>query len=132
MNIDHQDRPGAGSDALLEWRSGWRLVLSGIMGLMLSTLHIYTFGVMLGQLEAAFGWSRTMISSGPLIISFGSLLTMPLVGIAVDRFGARAIGLTGVVFLCGSFGLLSLMNGNPVWWFSVWTLLAIGSALISA
>lgn len=50
----------------------------------------YAFGVFVGPLEEAFGWSRTQISASLSFAAVGSL-TSPLVGRAMDRYGARPV-----------------------------------------
>lgn len=113
--------------ALEEWRAHWRVVLPAVVGVMLAATHGHALGVMIRPIEAEFGWARAEISSGFLIIAVTAVLVSPLVGNAVDRYGARRIALFGVPFYCIALGLLSLTPPSlPAWW-GLWFVLALGN-----
>jgi hypothetical protein len=63
-----------GSEAPVgEWRRhGW-IVLPCFAGNLLCTLHAYSLGPMIVPLEREFGWSRSGITSGLLIIPIASV-----------------------------------------------------------
>ena len=121
---------GAGS-ASAEWRNHWPVVLAAMAGASLSSLHLYSLGVVLADIEQEFGWSRAQISLGPAIVSVVGLLLSPFVGMAIDRFGARRVGLGGSVLFLAVFSLLSTATSGILVWYALWTLLAIAAALIS-
>jgi MFS family permease len=50
----------------------------------------YAFGLFISPLEETFGWTRTEISASLSFAAVGGL-TAPLIGRAMDRFGARPI-----------------------------------------
>ena len=79
--------------AAQEWRANWKVVLAGMLGGSLASVHIYSFGVMIQPLEQEFGWSRTHIASGLLVVSIAGVLLATLVGAAIDRFGPRRFGM---------------------------------------
>ncbi len=109
-----------------EWAQNWPVVLASAAGVALSTVHIYSLGVMIAPLEAEFGWSRAQISSGMMIGSVVALLLSPFVGILVDRLGPRRIALCGGTAYCVLVAMLSLA-GPSIWsWMALWTALAIG------
>lgn len=88
---------------------GWWIVAAAILAQGLgSGVSFWTFGVYFESLEADFGWSRTQLSaavSGNLLVAG---LTGPLVGMWVDRHGARSAILAGSV----PFGLSYLFLGS--------------------
>lgn len=113
-------------EASQEWTRNWPVVLASAGGVALSTVHIYSLGVMMAPLEAEFGWSRAQMSSGMLIGSVVALLLSPFVGMLVDRVGPRRIALCGGVAYCAMVAMLSLA-GPSIWsWMALWTALAIG------
>lgn len=120
-----------GSDsALQEWRRHWPVVLPCFLSIMLISSHGYSLGVMILPLEQEFGWPRAQISSGLLFISVLALLAGPVMGTLVDRFGARRIGLSGILFYCASLAGLSLANSSILSWWSLWMILALGALTI--
>ncbi len=113
--------PSAGA----EWARNWPVVLASAAGVALSTIHIYSLGVLIAPLEAEFGWSRAQISGGMSIGSVLALLCSPFVGLLVDRLGPRRIALYGAAFFCMTVAMISLA-GPSIWsWFALWTLLAV-------
>lgn len=120
----------SGTGAVAEWRSNWRIILPATAGIMLCSAHGYTLGVMVRPLELEFGWQRAEISAGFLIIALVAVLVSPLVGIAVDRIGARRIGLGGILFYCSALAILSTTGADVASWWLRWALLAIASMTV--
>ncbi len=111
-----------------EWRN-WTVVLACTLGVMLSATQNYSLGVMIQPIEGEFGWTRAQITSGSLIYALCGLFVAPLVGVAVDRYGARRIALTGVVVLPAAIALLSTANGDIRNWWLLWLLVGVGAML---
>ncbi|MDG2004878.1 MAG: MFS transporter [Novosphingobium sp.] len=116
--------------ALEEWRKHWTVVVPCFLGIMLISAHGHALGVMIRPLEQEFGWPRAQISAGFLFISVMALVLGPLIGGAVDRLGARRIGMLGIPFYCSMLACLSLANDNIYSWWGLWILVAIGSMTI--
>ena len=55
-----------------EWRKNWRLVLASSLGFSFFSVMMSATGLFMEPLSQAFGWSRTLLSSGPSIASAGS------------------------------------------------------------
>ena len=113
-----------------EWRRHWTLLIPSIAGIVLCAVHGYSLGVMIIPLEQEFGWSRAEISAGPLIISFIAVLVAPLVGIGIDRFGPRPIGLFGVLFFSAALAFTSTTTSNILSWWLCWAILGLGNMFI--
>src|SRR5688572_1042070 len=111
--------------ATQEWRANWPLVLAGILGMAIGSLHAYSLGVMIAPLEAEFGWKRAQISSGLFITSTIAVIFAPFMGMAIDRLGTRIIALTGVTFYCGALALLSQARDSLWSWQLLWMLLGV-------
>ena len=119
-----------GPEGWREWRAHWKVVVPCFLGIMLVSAHGHALGVMIRPLEAEFGWPRAQISAGFLFISVMALLAGPVVGIAIDRVGARRIGLFGVLFYCTMLASLSLASSSIWSWWGLWFLVALGSLTI--
>jgi MFS family permease len=95
-----------------EFSFAWRVVLASALGigLGLSPLPIYTLGVFAGPLSQEFGWGLDRVFIALLVTTICSLLLSPVIGLIVDRIGARKVVLPSV--LC--FGLGLMLHGlNP-------------------
>lgn len=109
-----------------EWRENWPVVAAAMVGYAISVIHLYSLGVMIAPLEAEFGWSRSLITSGYMIVATVVFLLSPLVGIAIDRFGPRRIARCGIIIYCLSLALLSLTQ-QAIWtWWLLWLFVALG------
>jgi len=98
---------------------GWRITAASFTILFVSVgTGLYAPPVFLVPLQEQFGWSRAQISAGGAIGALVSGVLAPLVGVWIDRYGARILMTTGAVVMGAAFALLSLMT-------SLWHLYAI-------
>lgn len=108
---------------------GWWVVASSMVTQMLhNSLLFLSQGLYLVELEAAYGWSRGVISWGFAMVRIETGLLGPLQGWAVDRFGPRPVILVGIT----SFGLgfMGLSAVHTLWgFFTAMAVIAIGSSL---
>jgi len=112
-----------------EW-ANWPVVLAATVGASLSTIQFLSIGVMMGPIEAEFGWSRATITSGLMIVAVINVILAPIVGQLVDRAGPRRVGCWGTILFSLSFACLALTPNIEFWWV-VWTAIAISGALIT-
>lgn len=82
----------ANNESSLRW-PGWRTVAAAHLGVMFSfgSIIVYTFSIFLKPLAADFGWSREAISRAFAFAAMSVAVASPLLGIALDRFGPRAV-----------------------------------------
>ena len=75
----------------------------------------YAFGLFILPIEENFGWTRTEISASLSFAAIGGL-TAPLLGRAMDRFGARPILVLSLAVFGASFCLRPLMTELWHWY----------------
>ena len=75
----------------------------------------YAFGLFIVPMEEAFGWTRTEISASLSFAAVGGL-SAPLLGRAMDRFGARPILVISLAIFGLSFCLRPLMTELWHWY----------------
>jgi predicted MFS family arabinose efflux permease len=108
-----------------EWRSGWRIVVSGIAGTTMVNLYVGTLGVLMPSLSLRFGWSRAQLSASVLIVCAGLLFFGPAVAPLIARVGLRAVALRGAALYCVGVFTVGL-TGPKVWtWYAAWTMVAL-------
>ena len=115
-----------------EWRSGWTLVLAASLGFSFFSVMLASTGLFMGPLGEEFGWSRTLLSSGPSIATFMTALLGPFFGMMVDRFGTRRLVLPGLVVTIISISAFSLVNGSQAQWLALWGVFGIVSVSIKS
>ncbi|MBS3961348.1 MAG: MFS transporter [Sandarakinorhabdus sp.] len=113
------------STAGAEWRRYGIIPLVAAMGLATSTIAFYGFGPYIAPVSESFGWSRTQATLGLAITTLvGALFAVPI-GMAVDRFGSRRIGVVGALTAPAAFALLGTADGSQVQWLVLWMIMAI-------
>ena len=75
----------------------------------------YAFGLFIVPIEETFGWTRTEISASLSFAAVGGL-SAPLLGRAMDRFGARPIIVLSLAVFGSSFCLRPLMSELWHWY----------------
>ncbi|MDG2004832.1 MAG: MFS transporter [Novosphingobium sp.] len=114
-----------------EWRGNWPVVLAGAAGGCLASVHLYSIGVMIDPLEREFGWSRAQVSSGLSVVAVVAVLLSPLIGMVIDRIGARRVGLLGICLFCFFLALLSQATDSIALWWAMWLGIALAAACIA-
>ncbi len=96
---------------------GWLVVAVGFGALAVSFTTRALLGLTMTSWEDAFGWSRSFVSSAGSIALLTMAVVAPIAGNLADRFGARAVMLTGLGALAGA-GLLAGAATSP-WQFLI-------------
>ena len=97
-----------------EFQRGWRPLVASILGNGGGILAItfYTQGLFAGPVSAEFGWTRSDFFLGFTIMQFCGLVTAPLTGSLVDRFGPRVVGITGLIGHATMYLVLAITPGS--------------------
>jgi predicted MFS family arabinose efflux permease len=113
-----------------EWAANWPVPVVSAVGMAVSVLPLYSLGALIAPIQHATHWTRGQISFGPTILSIGAVLLAPVVGGAIDRFGARWVALPGLVLFCLAVGCVSLTSGKVESWWLAWACIAIADVAI--
>jgi MFS family permease len=95
---------------------GWKIVLAGFFGVMVSFAAVvpYTFGLFLKPLASAFGWHREAISAGFSISALTVAAASPGLGFLLDRFGPRRIILPCILVFSFAYASLALLTPHLI------------------
>jgi len=115
-----------------EWRAYWALPLAALIGYSTIGLQSYGLGPFVPHLEEAFGWSRTDVMIGLSVSNAVGVFLNILIGMIVDRFGPRRVGLTGLLVKTGAFALMATATGSLLNWSLLWVILAVGVVLVQS
>lgn len=118
--------PGAGG----EWRNHGLVVLAGMAGMALTTVHVYSMGAFLAPIEQEFAWSRSEITFGFTLMTVVGAVMAPFFGALIDKVGPRRLGIAGVAIYCAILSSLSFATGNVWTWWGLWFLLSFGGLFI--
>jgi MFS family permease len=114
---------------------GWLVVFAAMVGVAfgLSPLPFYTIGMFAPELTREFGWSFASMMGSITVQSGVVMLSSPLAGFAVDRFGARRVALVSLFLFGLTFMSLSLSNGSLMIYYAQWVLMSVlGAGTLSA
>jgi predicted MFS family arabinose efflux permease len=91
---DRREPPGA-----------WRIATIGLFASMVSGTVWGSFGLFLVVIESDTGWSKTTISLAFSIFTLAGSFAVPVIGVAIDRWGTRSVlGTLGVIMALGLAG----------------------------
>jgi MFS family permease len=110
---------------------GWRIVVAGsTMQFLQSMLLNQAFGVYVAALVEDKGWSKTSVAGAAALKSTEVAALGPVLGWAIDRFGAQGIIRAGVVLFGAGFMLLSWID-TLVGFYAAFLVIALGSSMFS-
>jgi len=90
---------------------GWWIVLAtNIICMIGYGTWLYSFGVFFKPMSAEFGWTRAMTAGAYSLRSIEGGIASPIVGWAVDKYGARGVIVVGAIVSGLSFALMPLVN----------------------
>ena len=112
------------------WRGRSALTGSVIgMAMSVSSIYFYTSGLFLKPIAAEFGWSRGMVSLGPLIGILTLGMVSPITGRIVEAVGPLPMALLSAIALAASFFLLGIATyGLTSFLLLTFLLAVVGSA----
>jgi MFS family permease len=114
--------------AAAEWQANWTLVAAATAGVSLSAVGVASLGVMMEPLEHEFGWTRAQISLGTSLVSFIGMALATFAGLAIDRMGARPVGVVAATLMCLGVGLMAAVEGALWQWWALWALVGVSAS----
>jgi len=110
---------------------GWRIVAAGgALQFLQSLLLNQAFGVYLAVLVEDRGWSKTSIAAAAALKSTEVAFLGPVLGWAVDHFGAQGIVRVGIITFGIGFMLLSQIE-TLMHFYGAFVVIALGSSMFS-
>jgi sugar phosphate permease len=108
---------------------GWRMVGAGtLIQFLHAGLLVQAFGAYVAVLSEERGWSKTALSVGAALQSLEGAILGPVLGWAMDRFGARALLQFGMVIFGLGFIALSQVETLGGFYAAI-VLMALGTSL---
>ena len=113
-----------------EFRRGLGPLVACVFGTSCGLLSItfYTQGIFVQPVTAEFGWDRGEFFLGYTLMMLTGLVTAPLVGSLIDRYGPKPIGIIGLTGHAIGYVLLALTPGSLIVWYATFVMLAVLSA----
>jgi predicted MFS family arabinose efflux permease len=108
-----------------EWKSGWTLVLACFVGFSFFSVPTASMGVFIEPISREFGWGRTLVAASTTMSAVVTALLSPVFGMLIDRYGARRLGLPGLVATAFAIAAISLANGSAIQWLLLWAFYAL-------
>lgn len=102
------------------WRRfsyGWIIVAVSVLVVFLVSGARSAFTVFIAPMEGELGWDRATVSGVAALNLVVYGVTQPLAGTLTDRFGARAVLVSGTVLVAAGFG--GLFWVSSVWYLAV-------------
>lgn len=106
---------------------GWRVVLAGFFGVMVSFAAVvpYTFGLFIKPLAREFGWDRGAISAGFSIAALTIAAASPVLGHLLDRYRPKPIVLTCIAVFSLGYASLAWLRPSIAQFYATFFLLGL-------
>jgi MFS family permease len=114
-------------------RNRWWIVLASVLGLTCGAgaINILTFGVFLKPITEEFGLGRGVFGLAMLLTTMVSVIAGPILGVLLDRYGARPVLVLGSIIFAAATAAQSLMTSSLVVIYALFLLKGACSAGIS-
>ena len=115
---------------MLRVRNAWWIVAACVCGLVCSggPINIWTFSVFLKPVADALHIGRSDLAGALAVAGVLGACLSPIVGLLLDRFGARLVILIGIVLFAAVTAMQSLMTAAPLVIYSLFLLRSVGSS----
>jgi MFS family permease len=110
---------------LAEWRGAPMLPFAGTIGHAAAVFHINGFAPFIVVIAADFGWSRSITTLGLTVVLLVQALGSIPLGMLVDKFGSRRIGLIGMLSAPLGFAIIATASGGKANWVLLWLLMGV-------
>jgi MFS family permease len=106
---------------------GWWVMLASFIGMVFGTAAVLVFSlaVFIQPLQQEFGWTRAQISVAAALIVWVSVLTQPIQGVLIDRYGVRRVVLPSIPIFTVPLALLYFLPGNIFVFYAAWIVITI-------
>lgn len=103
------------------------------VALGLGPVPFYTVGMFAPELSREFGWSFATLMGSIAVQSAVVMFVSPLVGVAIDRFGARPVALISMFLFGLCYMSLALSNGSLTLYYGQWVIMSLlGAGTLTA
>jgi MFS family permease len=118
------------SNKINEFRVGIKPLMGAMIGAGcgLSSISFYTHSVFVSSISSDTGWSRGDVQLGVSIMILLAIITAPLIGTMVDRYGARIIGLISIPLYGFSMACFFFVEDQLWSYYLIWVLMSIIAA----
>ena len=116
--------------AVNEFRAGWKPLFAAFVGAGcgINSIPFYTHGIFVGAITAEYGWSRGAAQFAFSFVMMTALITAPLIGLLIDRIGARRVALVSLAAFAAMFAALSFATVEIWTYYALWLVMAIAAS----
>lgn len=119
-----------------EFSAGSKVLFAGFLGVMCgaSPVPFNVLPLVVGPINAEYGWSFTEISLGVTIFGVIASLMAPVIGGLADRYGVRKVALTSLALFAFVFASFWFVPPSVGGWWAFWAalgLIGIGSTPVT-
>ncbi|MFN3945142.1 MAG: MFS transporter [Allosphingosinicella sp.] len=118
---------GAAAAGRGEFRLGWKPLSAALLGVACgaSPIPFNVLPLVMGPINAEFGWGFLEISLGVTIFGITASLLAPVVGGLADRHGVRPVALTSLFLFAVAFSLFYFTPSNLTGYYLLWLLVGL-------
>ncbi len=107
---------------------GWIVVAIAFVTMAIAITARTSFSLLYPEILNDFGWSRGVTAGAYSIGFFASIALLPVVGLLMERFGARFVIPLGAALVSGGFAMMSYIN-DPIGLYVAMGLLIVNGSM---
>jgi len=94
----------------------WLVPVGGALGLIVGNgpISVFAFGIFIGPLEREMGWTRASLGMATALCALLSALTLPFIGLLMDKFGVRRPLAIAICLFAANVALIGQSPTLPV------------------
>lgn len=133
MTTRRRPQPARGSrlTAAQEIRRHWPLLAVALIGGSLLPIAFYAVSLFMEDWQREFGWSRGDIAIANSSFTVALVISSPVAGWLIDRYGPRRPAMVSVVMLAGAFALVSQIGPDLGTLYAAYALVAVAGSATS-
>lgn len=110
-----------------EFSAGWRALLASLVGAGcgIASISFYSSSVFIAAISEDMGWARGSVQVGVSIMILSAMITAPITGALVDKYGPRRVALISVPLYATALCVFGYLSYTLTTFYLAWLLISV-------
>jgi MFS family permease len=113
-----------------EFSAGWRALAASLVGAGcgIASISFYSSSVFIAAISEDMGWPRGSVQIGVSIMILSAMITAPITGALVDKYGPRQVALVSVPLYAAALGIFGYLSHTLTTFYLAWLIISFVGA----